>query len=297
MQGASRQKGLPAGLLLQFGCFKFCASRNYSLLARGYGITKMHKNLHLPRTQRFWKFSIVQGMQYATHPHQFTQSRRRGNSAPTAAFSERRMMAEARTAYSTPGGSRMFQSLAVNSKDSSPFQALFCVDLHVHSCHSTCPSQWILQKVMTEKKLHPPRKIYDIARARGMNYVTITDHDTISSALEIAHLPQVFISEEISAFFPDDKCEVHVLAWNITEAQHREISRLRLCIFELVPYLMGQGIAHACAHPLCAANNRLNIEHVEQLILLFSVFELNGARNNVQNEALRKIVSLQPPNP
>ncbi|WP_291331936.1 glycosyltransferase [Desulfovibrio sp.] len=128
-----------------------------------------------------------------------------------------------------------------------------------------------------------------------MNYVTITDHDTISGALEIAHLPQVFISEEISAFFPDDRCEIHVLAWNITEAQHREISRLRHNIFDLVPYLMGQGIAHACAHPLCAANNRLTIEHVEQLVLLFSVFELNGARNNVQNEALHKIVSALTP--
>ena len=128
-----------------------------------------------------------------------------------------------------------------------------------------------------------------------MNYVTITDHDTISGALEIAHLPQVFISEEISAFFPDDKCEIHVLAWNITEAQHREISLLRHNIFDLVPYLMGQGIAHACAHPLCAANNRLTLEHVEQLVLLFSVFELNGARNNVQNEALRKIVSALSP--
>jgi glycosyltransferase involved in cell wall biosynthesis len=189
----------------------------------------------------------------------------------------------------------MFQSLSGSSKESSPFQASFGVDLHVHSCHSTCPSQWILQKIGCGESYTPPRRIYDIARARGMNYVTITDHDTISGALEIAHLPQAFISEEISAFFPDDRCEIHVLAWNITEAQHREISRLRHNIFDLVPYLMGQGIAHACAHPLCAANNRLTIEHVEQLILLFSVFELNGARNNVQNETLRKIVSALTP--
>jgi len=189
----------------------------------------------------------------------------------------------------------MFQSIAGDKKDSSPFQASFCVDLHVHSCHSTCPSQWILQKIGCGESYTPPRKIYDIARARGMNYVTITDHDTITGALEIAHLPQTFISEEISAYFPDDRCEVHVLAWNITEAQHKEITRLRQNIFELVPYLTEQGIAHACAHPLCAANNRLTLSHVEQLILLFSIFELNGARNNVQNEALRKIVSALTP--
>lgn len=184
----------------------------------------------------------------------------------------------------------MFPSPDGKQRKSSPFNAAFCVDLHVHSRHSTCPSQWILQKIGCGESYTPPRKIYDIARARGMDYVTITDHDTIAGALEIAHLPQTFISEEISAYFPEDKCEIHVLAWDITEAQHREITRLRGNIFELVPYLMGQGIAHSCAHPLCAANNRLTLGHVEQLMLLFSVFELNGARNNVQNEALRQIV-------
>ena len=184
----------------------------------------------------------------------------------------------------------MFPSPDGKQRNSSPFNASYCVDLHVHSRHSTCPSQWILQKIGCGESYTPPRKIYDIARARGMDYVTITDHDTIAGALEIAHLPQTFISEEISAYFPDDKCEVHVLAWDITEMQHREITLLRGNIFDLVPYLMGQGIAHACAHPLCAANNRLTLGHVEQLILLFSVFELNGARNNVQNDALRQIV-------
>lgn len=111
-----------------------------------------------------------------------------------------------------------------------------------------------------------------------MNYVTITDHDTINGALEIAHLPQVFISEEISAFFPDDKCEIHVLAWNITETATREISRLRHNIFELVPYLMGRDVpmpAHTpCARPCWAYHRAYGTVGV-----LFSVFELNGARS------------------
>ena len=184
----------------------------------------------------------------------------------------------------------MIRNCASEAVDSVMFQAGFRVDLHVHSRHSTCPSQWILQKMGCGESYTQPRKIYDIARARGMDYVTITDHDTISGALEIAHLPQTFVSEEISAFFPEDQCEIHVLAWNITEAQHAEITRLRSNIYELVPYLIGQGIAHACAHPLCAANSRLTVGHVERLILMFSVLELNGARNNMQNEALKRIV-------
>lgn len=37
--------------------------------------------------------------------------------------------------------------------------------------------------------------------ARGMDFVTITDHDTIDGALEIAHLPGAFVSEEMTAWF------------------------------------------------------------------------------------------------
>ena len=153
----------------------------------------------------------------------------------------------------------MFQNLGEPSKGHGPVQAAYRVDLHVHSRYSTCPSQWILQKIGCGESYTPPRKIYDIARARGMDYVTITDHDTIDGAMEIAHLPQTFISEEISAYFPDDKCEIHVLAWNITEAQHREITRLRTNIYELAPYLRGQGIAHVFL-PHFAAGGRASRE-------------------------------------
>lgn len=185
----------------------------------------------------------------------------------------------------------MVQSPRINVLQQKTTLPSFNVDLHVHSRHSTNPSQWALQRIGCSESYTHPSKIYDIAKSRGMDYVTITDHDTIAGALEIAHLPQVFISEEISAYFPDDRCEIHVLAWNITEKQHDDIQRLRSNIYDLVPYLIQHDIPHACAHPLCPANDKLTIDHVEKLILLFSVFELNGARNDVQNEVLRSIVA------
>lgn len=51
------------------------------------------------------------------------------------------------------------------------------------------------------------------------------------------------------SFFPEDRCKFHVLAWNISEKQHEDITSLRENIFELVPYLHGQGIVHALATP------------------------------------------------
>jgi glycosyltransferase involved in cell wall biosynthesis len=166
----------------------------------------------------------------------------------------------------------------------------FCIDLHVHSKHSTRPSQWILQRMGCPESFTEPRRIYDIARARGMDMVTITDHNTLSGSLEIAHLPGAFVSEEITTYFPDDRCKLHVLTYNLTEAQHADIQRLRDNVFELVPYLREQGLTHALAHPLFAVNDKLTPDHFEQALLLFNTLELNGSRDDSQNAFLRRLV-------
>lgn len=163
-------------------------------------------------------------------------------------------------------------------------------DLHVHSKFSSRPSQWILKKIGCPESFTEPGFIYNQARAAGMDFVTITDHNVIHGALEIAHLPGAFLSEEVTAHFPLDKCKVHILAYDISEEQHREIQRLRENIFELVGYLRGEAIVHALAHPLFAVNDRLRIDHFEQCLLLFDLFEANGCRDALQNTVLQGIL-------
>ncbi|MDO9632374.1 MAG: glycosyltransferase, partial [Humidesulfovibrio sp.] len=169
-------------------------------------------------------------------------------------------------------------------------QESFCIDLHVHSKFSTRPSQWILQRMGCPESFTEPKCIYDIARARGMRMVTITDHNTIAGSLEIAHLPEAFVSEEITTYFPEDRCKLHVLAYNITEAHHAEFQRLRENLFDLVPYLRAQGIVHVLAHPLFAVNDRLTPAHFEKALLLFNIFESNGSRDEAQNTFLRQVL-------
>lgn len=175
------------------------------------------------------------------------------------------------------------------------FRPTFSIDLHVHSRHSTRPSQWVLQRMGCPESFTRPRMIYDIAKARGMDLVTITDHNTIAGSLEIAHLSGAFVSEEITTYFPEDRCKLHVLAYGITEAQHADFQRLRDNVFELVPYLREQGIVHVLAHPLFAVNGKLTPEHFERALLLFNTLEQNGSRDAFQNSALKRIVdSLTP---
>lgn len=162
------------------------------------------------------------------------------------------------------------------------------IDIHVHSKYSKRPSQWILKKIGCPECFTEPLKIHQIAKARGMSHVTITDHNAIDGALEIAHLSDTFISEEVTTYFSDTGCKVHVLALNITEAQHREIQKLRNNIFDLARYFCQEDILSVVAHPLYAINDRLTVAHFEQMLLLFQNFELNGARNDRENQCLKK---------
>jgi glycosyltransferase involved in cell wall biosynthesis/predicted metal-dependent phosphoesterase TrpH len=165
------------------------------------------------------------------------------------------------------------------------------IDLHVHSKHSKRPSQWILKKMGCPESFTEPLQIYDIAKRRGMTHVTITDHNSIDGALEIAHLPNTFVSEEVTSYFPEDGCKLHILALDINEAQHLQIQELRKNVYELCSYFKKENIFNIIAHPLYAVNDRLKVDHLERMLLLFQNFELNGARNARENQTLETLVS------
>jgi glycosyltransferase involved in cell wall biosynthesis len=165
------------------------------------------------------------------------------------------------------------------------------VDLHVHSKYSKRPSEWVLRKIGCAESYTDPLGLYTLLKQKGMDFVTITDHNTLAGSLEIAHLPDTFVSEEITTYFPADGCKLHVLAYDITERHHEDISRLRQNVFDLVPYLHEQKIVHSLAHPLFSVNDRLTPDHFGQALLLFRNFELNGSRDDFQNNLLKEILA------
>jgi len=166
------------------------------------------------------------------------------------------------------------------------------VDLHVHSKHSKRPSSWVLKKIGCSESYTEPAALYQKARNKGMDFVTITDHNTILGCLEIAHLKNTFISEEITTYFPEDQCKIHVLAYDITQENHKIISEIRKNIFELVDYLNEEQIVHSVAHPMFSINDRLKAFHFEQMLLLFKNFELNGSHDDYQNYTVSKILQV-----
>src|SRR3954471_5483467 len=165
-------------------------------------------------------------------------------------------------------------------------------DLHIHSRFSARSEEWLFRRFDFPDSYSDPRELHRLLRERGMDFVTITDHDTIDGNLEIADLPGTFISEEVTTYFPQDPCKIHVLVWGITEGQHADIVQLRDNIFDLQSYLQRQTIAHSAAHPLYSINGKLDASHLERLILLFKHFEgINGLRDALLSVLGRELLS------
>ena len=169
-------------------------------------------------------------------------------------------------------------------------------DLHLHSRHSERAPEWLFRRVGLPDSYSEPHTLYERLRARGMDLVTITDHNRIDGCLEIAGQPGVFFSEQVSTRFPDDRCEVQVLVWGITEAQHRELQSARENVFDLQKYLAAQNLTHAVAHPFYRVDDRLSLAHIEKLVLLFQHFEgLNGHRDALLSEVAREVLGALTP--
>jgi glycosyltransferase involved in cell wall biosynthesis/predicted metal-dependent phosphoesterase TrpH len=169
-------------------------------------------------------------------------------------------------------------------------------DLHVHSIYSTDSGNYALRRARLGESYTQPERVYRVCRQRGMTHVTISDHNTVEGALRIAHEPDTFLSVEVTTRFPEDDVPLHVLVWNLSEEDHRDLQPFRPSVYELVSFLRDRGLAHALAHPLYRMGPPITANHVERMMLLFGVWEgRNGARSRESNElACRLAAAVRP---
>jgi predicted metal-dependent phosphoesterase TrpH len=112
-------------------------------------------------------------------------------------------------------------------------------DLHVHSCHSRVSGN--MRFLGSRDCYSKPADVYRVAKARGMDLVAFTDHDSIDGALELLNdrpeLDDVIVAEEVSCRLPDGDIEVHLGVYGMTESLHRELQPLRRNVFDVIARL------------------------------------------------------------
>ena len=152
-------------------------------------------------------------------------------------------------------------------------------DLHVHSTASELSKLGIQRSLSLPECATPPEEVYALAKRRGMDFVTITDHDTIAGGLTITDLPGTFLSEELTVSFKGEPQAVHVLCYGITPADHEWLQAHRDDVETCAAYLQEQEITAALAHPFYAVQAPLAARHRRRLAELFPIWETrNGSR-------------------
>src|ERR1700685_266084 len=146
-------------------------------------------------------------------------------------------------------------------------------DMHVHSTASELSKLGIQRSLNLPECATPPQEVYELAKRRGMDFVTITDHDTIAGALELAHLPDTFISEELTVWFKGEAQAVHVLCYGITPDDHEWLQAHNDDVEACAEYLHSGGVTAALAHPFYAVEAPLLARHRRRLAQLFPIWE------------------------
>lgn len=165
------------------------------------------------------------------------------------------------------------------------------IDLHCHSLASSEAGEAVLGAINCPECFSDPAEVYAQARRRGMDFITITDHDCISGVQQLLPRADAVVGEELTCYFPEDRCKMHVLVWGIGQSEHDALQGMAHDIYQCAQYIENHRLAHAVAHPVYRQNDRLEKWHVERLLLLFKGFEcLNGAHSLLHREAFEPLL-------
>ena len=166
-------------------------------------------------------------------------------------------------------------------------------DLHVHTCHSKVSGT--LPFLGSRDCYSKPADVYRVAKARGMDLVAFTDHDSIDGALEFlsAHpgAPDVIVGEEVSCRLPDGGIEVHLAVYGMTEMLHREVQPLRGNVFDVIARLGEADVFFSLNHLLHFYRGQIPLDRYLQLLDAVPALEVrNGTMVPAHNALVETIV-------
>ena len=161
-------------------------------------------------------------------------------------------------------------------------------DLHVHSWHSGGAGVPVLDRLGREC-YSDPFEVRERAQARGMDLVTLTDHDTIEGALRLAHLPDAFLSEELTVELEGGR-QLHVNVFGIAEPQHVQLQERRRDPEALFAFLAERRIPAAVNHLFSALTGAREPHDLRLPLGRLPLIEtLNGAMPEGHNESARLV--------
>ncbi|MDP2908187.1 MAG: PHP domain-containing protein [Nanoarchaeota archaeon] len=134
------------------------------------------------------------------------------------------------------------------------------VDCHVHSkySHYITLTHSLLTFVGAKESYNELEDIYNVAKKNGMDYVAITDHDTIKGALILNDkYPDVIIGEELEVKASDEGHLVHIVTLGVDEKMHKDLKDLKkIGLKETTGYLKQKDVFYFLSHLAHSASGK-----------------------------------------
>jgi predicted metal-dependent phosphoesterase TrpH len=148
-------------------------------------------------------------------------------------------------------------------------------DLHVHSRFSG-PSTLPVLKAFCLESYSDPEEVYSVVKRRGMDLVTLTDHDSLDGCEALRGRADFFPSEEVTCRMPSGT-EAHIGVYDLTARHHVEIQRRAIDLPSLLAYLGEQELFFSINHVFSSLTGDRKEEDFRWFVDSFPAFEtLNG---------------------
>jgi predicted metal-dependent phosphoesterase TrpH len=163
-------------------------------------------------------------------------------------------------------------------------------DLHVHTIHSGMCTVPILNRICRES-YNDPHQLYDTLKARGMNLVTVTDHDSIDAVEPLRRHADFFLSEEVSCI-TSSGMHLHMGVYGIEERDHIELQRRAADMQSLLAYLDERGLLFSVNHVFSGLTGSRTEADFDEFAARFPAVEtLNGQMLAVANRCAAAFAS------
>jgi len=130
-----------------------------------------------------------------------------------------------------------------------------------------------------------PREVYEKLKQRGMDLVTVSDHDSIDAVEALRRHDDFFLSEEVSCVTPSGT-RLHVGVYGIQERHHVELQRRRNDLMSLVAWLQCEGLFFSVNHVFSGLTGPRTDADFLLFDRCFPAFEtLNGQMPRFSNRA------------
>jgi len=171
---------------------------------------------------------------------------------------------------------------------------LLRADMHVHTCYSRHNDN--IAFLGARDCSSRPEAVYALAKARGMDLVAITDHDTIDGALALVErMPDardIIVGEEVSCSLPEGGLQVHLGVYGMTESLHRDLQPLRRNVFDVVARLREASVFFVLNHLLHFYEPRVSFDAYLRLLDVVPALEVrNGAMVPAHNRLSERIAA------